>query len=315
MKKTLAYKDHVSIIIPTYNRAHLIKRSLQSVLKQDYPNFEIIVIDDASTDNTEYIVKELDDVRVIYIQHSFNKGANAARNTGIRAATGEYIAFQDSDDEWLPDKLTKQIEAFKTAPTDVGVVYTACWRIEGTERTYTPSKDVLVKDGFLHNELLKRNFITMPSLLVKKECLKEVGLFDEALPRLQDWELFLRLSNRYQFLFIDEALVNAYHTPGSITSNQKALADALVLMLEKHYDEFAQHKKILANFYCYMGQQFFLSDERAKSLHYCVKALKMQPFNPKFWLIMMTFALGKNVYPKVKRYVLKALKLFSTQRR
>ena len=306
--------NKISIIIPTYNRGHLIERAVQSVLEQDYYNLEVIIVDDCSTDHTEEVVSNLDDPRIKFIKHSHNQGANAARNTGIKAATGEYIAFQDSDDEWMPGKLSKQIEAFQNAPDDIGVVYTAFWRIEGKQKTYTPSADVLKTDGLILEELLKRNFITTQSILVKKECLEEVGLFDEVLPRLQDWELLLRLSKRYPFLFVDEALVNVYHTPGSITTNQQALADALVLMLEKHYDDFSQHKQILANFTCYIGQQFFLSGDLKKSLHYCTEALKIQPFNPKFWLILMAFLLGKSLYIKVKWLVVKSVGFFAPKR-
>jgi len=305
----------ISVIIPTYNRAQLIERALQSVLDQEYPDLEVIVVDDCSTDNTEDVVNSINDPRIKFIKHTHNKGANAARNTGIRAASGKYIAFQDSDDEWMPGKLAKQVDAFEGAPEDIGVVYTAFWRIEKGEKTYTPAKDVLTTDGYLLKELLKRNFITTQSILVKKECLEAVGLFDESMPRLQDWELLLRIAEHYRFHFIDEALVNLYHTSDSITSDQKALTKALLLLLEKHYSAFARYPAILANFYCYLGQQFFLSDDMSKSLHYCANALKIRPLNPKFWLVMMTFALGKDLYSKVKVLVLKCAKLLTSQKR
>lgn len=308
-------KNKISVIIPTYNRASLIERALQSVLDQDYPDIEVIIVDDYSTDNTEDVVKSVNDPRIRFIKHSHNKGANAARNTGIREASGDYIAFQDSDDEWMPGKLAKQIEVFKHAPADTGVVYTAFWRIEGNEKNYTPSRDVLMTDGYLFEELLKRNFITTQSILLKKACFEEVGLFDETMPRLQDWELLLRLSKRYPFFFIDEPLVNVYHTSGSITSNQEALTKALELLLEKHYGDFAKYRKTLANFNCYIGQQFFLSGDLKKSLYYCKEALKIRPGNPKFWLILATFLLGRAFYAKVKNFVITVLKLFSIKKR
>ncbi len=307
--------NRISVIIPTYNRASLIERALQSVLDQSYPDLEVIIVDDCSSDNTEEVVTGLNDDRIKFIKHTKNRGANAARNTGIKAASGEFIAFQDSDDEWMPGKLAKQIEAFKHAPADTGVVYTAFWRMEGKEKSYTPSRDVLTTNGFLLEELLKRNFITTQSILVKKTCFDEVGLFDEAMPRLQDWELLLRLSKHYPFLFIDEPLVNVYHTPGNITSNQEALTTALVLLLEKHHEDFAKYRKVLANFNCYIGQQFFLSGDLRKSLYYCKEALKIQPGNPKFWLILATFLLGKTLYVKIKNSVITVIKLFSIKKR
>ena len=103
----------ISVIIPTYNRAHLISRSAKSVLAQTYPDFELIIVDDGSGDNTEEIIEALADPRIRYLRHESNRGVSAARNTGIRAARGDYIAFQDSDDEWLPQKLEKQLGLFE----------------------------------------------------------------------------------------------------------------------------------------------------------------------------------------------------------
>jgi len=142
----------VSVIISTYNRAHLIGRAIQSVLNQTYQDFEVIVVDDGSTDNTEEIVKSFNDPRIRYIRHEKNKGAAAARNTGIKAARGKYIAFQDSDDEWLPEKLEKQMKVFENAPPEAGVVYTDMQRInedgehywEMGKIGYPPSK--IIKD-------------------------------------------------------------------------------------------------------------------------------------------------------------------------
>ena len=119
-------KPTVSVIIPTYNRAKLLPRAIKSVLNQTFKDFEVIIVDDGSTDNTEEVINEFQkhNKRIKYIRHEKNKGAAAARNTGIKIAQGEYIAFQDSDDEWLPNKLEKQMEIFESAPAEIGVVYT-----------------------------------------------------------------------------------------------------------------------------------------------------------------------------------------------
>jgi glycosyltransferase involved in cell wall biosynthesis len=162
----------VSVIIPTYNRENLIGRAIYSVLKQTYQDFEIIVIDDDSTDNTREVIKEFQrkDKRIKYIKHGKNKGGSAARNTGIREAKGKYIAFQDSDDEWLSGKLEKQIKMFKKAPLEIGVIYTGFWRIEEDKKEYIPSDKIIKKEGDIHIELLKGNFVTTQSIVVRKEC-------------------------------------------------------------------------------------------------------------------------------------------------
>jgi glycosyltransferase involved in cell wall biosynthesis len=115
----------VSIIIPTYNRSRLLARAVKSVLNQTYQNFELIIVDDASTDNTEEVVGSFNDERIKYVRHEKNKGEAVARNTGIKAARGEYIASHDSDDEWLHEKLAKRIRAFENCSPEIGVVYTA----------------------------------------------------------------------------------------------------------------------------------------------------------------------------------------------
>ncbi len=258
--------NKISIIIPTYNRRDLIERAVLSVLEQDYHNLEVIIVDDCSTDNTEEVLKNLTDARIKFIKHTQNKGANAARNTGIKAANGGYIAFQDSDDEWMPEKLSKQMKIFEDSDDDnLGIVYTAFWKIEEKTKKYIPSKDILKTNGNLHDILLGNSFISTQALLIKKECLLDVGMFDENLPRLQDWELLLRLSKEYHFYLVDEPLVNVYHTEGSISTNQKSLTDTLILILEKHYDDFAKNKKVLAAYYCYVSQQFYLASDKKET--------------------------------------------------
>lgn len=104
----------VSVVIPTYNRAEFLPRAVESVLRQTVDDFELIVVDDASTDDTEAVVERFDDPRVEYVRHGTNRGGSAARNTGIERSSGEYIAFLDSDDEWYPRKLERQVEELRS---------------------------------------------------------------------------------------------------------------------------------------------------------------------------------------------------------
>jgi len=221
----------VSVVIPAYNRAHSIGQAIQTVLNQTYQDLEIIVVDDGSSDNTEGVVRGLKDIRIRYIRHEKNKGATAARNTGIKAAKGEYIAFQDSDDEWLPQKLEKQMKVFEKVPPKVGVVYTGFLRIVNGKKEYIPYSWVVQKEGDIHKELLKGSFITTPSLVVRKKCFEKAGMFDERLPRLQDWELVLRLSKYYDFKFIEEPLLTSLFTSDSLSASEKARIKALKLIL------------------------------------------------------------------------------------
>ncbi len=237
----------VSVIIPTYNRASLLPRAIKSVLGQTYKNIELVIVDDCSTDDTRRIVQSLskNDRRIKYFFHEKNRGGSAARNTGIKMASGEYVAFQDSDDKWIHDKLEKQMEIFNSSLDKRIIVYTSFLRIEKGKVLYFPyCRNVKKKNGMLFNELLRGNFIDFPTILLKKECLESVGLLDESFPRNQDWELFLRLSKAYPFKFVDEPLVLSFETPGSISSKPELFIKARKLILKKYESDIKKNKVV-----------------------------------------------------------------------
>lgn len=289
----------MSVIVPAYNRAKLIRRSIQSILNQGYRDFELIVVDDASTDGTEEIVKGFQDPRIRYIRHDKNRGASAARNTGVKAAKGGFIAFQDSDDEWFPEKLEKQMKAFEAASPDVGIVYTGFWRLEGNKKIYTPSPFLKHKEGAIHKDLLKGSFVSTQTIVVRKECFKKAGLFDETLPRLQDWELVLRLSKHYKFKHIDEALLNAYFTPYSISASNKSHIKAFESIITKHFEDFNKNKKILAKHYFSIGIFLCIDGEFKKGRNYFLKAIKLNPTNISYLTIAFLSLLSKNIFNAV----------------
>lgn len=292
----------VSVILPTYNRAQLIGRAIQSVLDQTYQDFELIIVDDGSKDNTAKIINNLEDRRIKYVRHEKNKGANAARNTGIAMARGEYIAFQDSDDEWFPEKLEKQMRIFKTASADVGVVYTGFWRVEEDQKVYIPSPKIKQKEGNIHTKLLHGNFVTTQAVVIKRKCFNKAGLFDECLPRLQDWELFIRISKYYSFKCIDEPLLVSYFTPKSISANQEALIFAHLYILEKHYSDLRMNKKLFAYHHFNIGNILCLSGDFDQGKMFLKKALQISPLNFKYLGAVLASRLGKDVYSSVTEY-------------
>jgi len=293
----------VSVIIPTYNRAHLIGRAIQSVLNQTYQDFELIVVDDGSTDNTEDVIRQFQekDKRIRYIKHDKNKGGSAARNTGIKNSKGKYIAFQDSDDEWFPNKLEKQMKIFKKESPNLGIVYTGFYRIKDSEKKYIPSHEIVKKEGRIYEELLKGNFITTQSILVRKECFKKVGIFDENLPRLQDWELVMRLSKYYDFKCIDEPLLISYYTTDSISANHKALIEALGLILTKHFKNFNNYKEILSRHYFGLGRILYSDGDLINGRRYFIKAIKKYPLNIKYSLSYFVSFFGPRTFNKVTK--------------
>jgi glycosyltransferase involved in cell wall biosynthesis len=290
-------KPTVSIIVPTYNRGQLIARSVKSVLNQTYRDFELIIVDDASTDNTEEVVSSFNDKRIRYIRHEENRGEAAARNTGIKAARCNYIAYQDSDDEWFPEKLAKQMELLKDASPEVGVIYTGFWKTENHRKTYIPFSWVNQKNGDIHKELLKGNFIGSPVVLIKKDCFNRVGLFDERLCNLVDWEMWLRISKQYHFRCVDEPLVIAHYDSANVSDNPDSLIDALELVLEKNRDEFKEEKRLLARHWINIGNLLVAKGELKKGRRYIIDALRLYPFSMR--LLSVAFLGFFGLYDKV----------------
>jgi glycosyltransferase involved in cell wall biosynthesis len=228
----------VSVITPTYNRADKLPRAIESVLSQTHTGIEHIIVDDASTDNTEEIVKNYDDPRVRYIKHESNERQAAARNTGIEVGNGKYIAFIDSDDEWLPTKLEKQIELIESCNKSFAGVY-----CDG--KTIRNSR---IKDFFASvfpyeirnegQEELIRDILTMQgnisagsSLLVRTEVARSIGGFDESLPRHEDLDFTLRILYEGKIGYVDEELFVVYE---SADPSSEMMAKSKAEYLSKH---------------------------------------------------------------------------------
>jgi len=300
-------KPLVSVVIPTWNRAHLIMRAANSVLSQTYKNLELIIVDDMSTDNTKEVLSKLHDPRLRYIRLNYKKtdtsyGAARARNAGINASKGSFIAFQDSDDKWLPTKLEKQMNAFQNADTTTGLVYTTLLRKTGSKEAYIPPQNVRHKEGDMRQALLNTNIISLVTAVVRKECLERVGLFDEAMPKYQEWELWLRLTEKYQVKYVNEPLVVSYAQANSISSNSISKITALERLVSKHYDKFAQSKPALANKYFELGKAIcsLEPEEFAKGRNYLAKAFSLTPFNCKIVAFLMFAIAGNKVFTCVR---------------
>jgi glycosyltransferase involved in cell wall biosynthesis len=228
----------VSVVIPTYNRAALIGRSIQSVLNQSYADFELLVIDDGSTDETASVVAAFFDPRVNYVRLPSNAGAGAALNVGIRMSKGKFVSFQGSDDEWLSDNLAKHMSVFERSSPNLGVVYSDMNRIlkDGSVRYHASPT---VAPGRLINPITQFYEVYMlgsQSVVIKRECLDATGYFDERLPALEDLELFIRLSKRFDFCRIPEPLVRYYETDG-LSKNRHATLLARQLLVRLYYKE------------------------------------------------------------------------------
>jgi glycosyltransferase involved in cell wall biosynthesis len=209
----------ISIIIPTYNRAGLLPQALTSALKQSFSDFEILILDDASTDDTyQRISSFLEDPRVRYIKHPQNIGISANRNYGISIAKGTYIAMLDSDDLWLDEsKLSRQSEILDTHP-DIGIVGTYV-KIIDKEGKETGKISTHAADASIRRSMMFRNQFFQSSILMRKETLVDAGNYDEKIPIWEDYELYLRIGKLHQLRNIPEFLT-AYRDHDSNISKE-----------------------------------------------------------------------------------------------
>ena len=233
MQKDANLRPEVAVIIPCYNAAPYVGRALESVFAQTYRDYCVYAIDDGSSDDTTAVLRSYrDEIISLRREHS---GQAAARNHGIRHSDSPYIAFLDADDEWLPEKLERQVRMLREAPR-VGMIYSDCFtsgngRGAGSyfARVGTPT------GGRVFEQFLKACGVYTPTVIVRRECLLDVGLFDETLPVGEDYNLWLRLAARCEIEVIPEALAIRHVVPGSLslTTSREQVASNVITVLEK----------------------------------------------------------------------------------
>lgn len=221
----------VSVAIPVHNREWLIDRAVESVLCQTHGDFELLVVDDASTDGTLARLLARDpDPRLRLLRHEVNRGAAAARNTAIKAARGTFIAFLDSDDEWLPGKLERQIACLAAAPADTLMCCSGYWMIR--ERSREVTARIPRKRGSWRETLLDGCTLSPGSTaFIRRRAFDIHGLFDETLRRLEDWDWLLRYSRQHDLIVIDAPLAQVFIAE---TVNAGAVQAALARLGDKH---------------------------------------------------------------------------------
>lgn len=235
-------EQKVDVIIPTYNRGYCIEKSIRSILDQSYKSFHIYVIDDASDDNTECVVRGMKDERITYYKMPNKSGANKCRNKGIQLSEAKYIAFNDSDDIWEKHKLEKQMEVIQSKKE--GLVFSTYLRKSAID-DMEPEVVGVCSDEEKKNIkklLIERNVIGTPTMLLTREMIQNVGFFDEKLPRFQDWEMCIRISKYYPIYYIAEPLVRTYLFGDNITNNTKYLKEAYLILSNRYIDEIREYK-------------------------------------------------------------------------
>ena len=244
----------VSVIIPTYNCAVRLRGAIDSVLNQSYQDFEIVVVDDGSTDNTKETVKSISRQypnKINYVYQE-NAGPAAARNRGLQIANGEYIAFLDADDIWLPLKIERQVALLERLP-ETGFVYCNCHFVDSEGREIPDYvRKVTLHRGDVLLDLFLDFFIITSGLIFRNGCLKTVGLFDEALHVGEDYDFILRLAKHYKAEVVEEKLWNRVVRPDSLSRQDFALdarTDLTILarFLRQNPEFYRSHKGLVDN--------------------------------------------------------------------
>ena len=223
-----------TVVIPTHNRSNLLKRAVKSVLAQTLENYEIIIVDDHSTDDTASAVKSFSDLRIRYMINSLTKGASGARNVGIFSAKGKWVAFLDDDDVWFPKKLEYQYGLAKNASKIIGLICTDYEICKEKNRKLIVHKNR--PSGWVNDRLLYGGIIgCLSSICVRTEVLKTIGGFDERFPSCQDQDLFLRVAELSQFAHVPKTLVRMYQElRNRIGQNPKSKLDGYILFRNKY---------------------------------------------------------------------------------
>lgn len=288
----------VSVIILTFNRAELLRRALASVLDQTFRDFEIIIVDDCSSDNTGEVISELSstDGRIKYIRQPKNMGPGASRNAGLKNASGEYIAFLDDDDEWLPEKLRLQVECLDQCALDVGAVY--CGRLDVDSKTGKVLRvfPCAKEKGNIFKLLLKSNFLTLSSILLRSKCFEQIGVFDEDIPVGEDYDIWIRISQYFRFEYIDQPLVKYGIHSGSISKNLKKQISGQEAMLRKYHHLFLENLLDYSRRYYALGIFYCLDGNTKRGRTFVLSAIKMYPWNLKPYVAFCATLLGSLVF-------------------
>lgn len=292
--------DAVSVVMPAYNRGDVITNSIESVLRQTHQELEIVVVDDGSADDTVDRVRIINDSRIRIIENNTNQGGSAARNIGIKEARYDIVAFQDSDDEWLPQKLEIQLAALQRHKDKCIGVFCGMLVLGPPNGTIDDYAGVYYVPGSApkinmigDRELLEHgSLISTQTFVGYKEDLLAVDGFDPELKALQDWDCFLRYTSRGKVAFVTEPLVLQRFTANSLTKSSKNRVLALERVIGKHEDVLRTMPLARARYFRVLSGGYRQLGNRKKAIEYGIEALKIRPGSAGQWLRLVHAALS-----------------------
>lgn len=314
----------VSIVMPAYNGEETILTTIQSAQQQTFADFELIVIDDGSTDRTWEIVAAIDDPRVNLYSYE-NGGLPVARNRGISRATGEFFAFLDQDDLWTTDKLEKQLEALNQHP-EAGVAYS--WTTFMNEQgTFFHKDRPIYFEGDVYLDLLLTNFVASGSNpLVRRQALESVEGYDRALQFCADWDFYLRLAARWPYALVPEYQIFYRQSSGSLSSKVEALERESLAMLENCFTKNPEKSqpiknRCLAGIHLYSSQLYLTRVINREGLRLArqslQRAIALSPESLRTYktlILLIKLILGQLLSPKIANRLLQQVsRLFASK--
>jgi len=301
--------EKVSIIIPAYNKAELTVKTVDSVLKQTYPNIEILVVDDGSTDNTREVLSSYQDkIRYIYKE---NGGASSARNFGIKKAKGEFIGFVDCDDLYARDKVELSVTYLKKNP-DFGYLHTgACFIDEKDEIVGDYSHPMSQQQGWVSRRLILHNFICNSTVFMRKSALERTGFFDEEIFTPADWDMWIRLAEIVQIGYIDYPLTYYRVSDNFVFSRLKRAEKEERFVIEKYFKRNIHmgnifKRRVLSNLYLRFAQCYFLKNNIKLLKARFFRSLFKNPLNLKaIVLLFYYFFFRKNLRTELTKRIIR----------
>ena len=290
----------ISVVIPSYNRAKTIRMAVDSVLNQTYRDIELIIIDDASTDETGDIITRIADERIRYLRLEQRSGACNARNIGALSAKGEFIAFQDSDDKWCLDKLEKQYRFMVDKNLDFSFCGMTRIMLENPNRKYYyPNVDMDDNKDYF-DQLLYLNRVGTQTIMCKRECFEKIH-FDITLKRFQDWDFALQAARFYSIGYLRESLVNSFVHNDSISKCGLANKNAWKSLYDKYKEDIEKRSKTHAKYLFRLGNEVVLSDQRS-AIEYYIRSLKINSSKEAIAFLSLSLLRMKPIIRKLLKY-------------
>ncbi|MBI4095127.1 MAG: glycosyltransferase [Candidatus Liptonbacteria bacterium] len=289
-------KPKISAVITTWNRSLMLKSAIASVLAQTVKDFELLVLDNGSTDDTEEVVRSFGDKRIRYVNHG-RIGISEARNRGVREAKGEFVGFLDDDDEWLPEKLEKQLALFGKSSERVGMIYGGFRRVRDgkTYETFRPK----LRGSVLEAYLCERDPLTgsASNPLIRKSVFGAVGGYDEALKTSEDWEFYLRLMRKFEVDFVPDAILKIRtHSGARLGDRLLDAANAERKVCREFADILKTRPRCRSSYLQAIGGKFCRAGELKEGRAYLKKALSVSPSNYTAYAQYILSFFGTSLY-------------------